>query len=48
MEDCVLNYTDSGQGPIVDPFEHGNEPAGSTKYGVFLDKIDKTGNVRTT
>jgi len=32
-----LDASGSGQGPVADSCEHGNEPLGSIKGGEFLD-----------
>jgi hypothetical protein len=34
---CGLDASGSGQGPVADCFEHGNEPSGPPKGGEFLD-----------
>jgi hypothetical protein len=34
---CGLNSFGSGEGPVVGPCEHGNEPSGSIKGREFLD-----------
>jgi hypothetical protein len=34
---CGLQSSGSGQGPVEDFCEHGNEPPGSIKCGEFLD-----------
>jgi hypothetical protein len=34
---CGLDSSDSGQGRVVGPCEHGNEFSGSIKGGEFLD-----------
>jgi hypothetical protein len=33
MRGCGLDSCGSGQGPVVGPCEHGNEPLGSIKGG---------------
>jgi hypothetical protein len=37
VERCGLDSCDSGRGPIVDSFEHDNEPSGYIKVREFLD-----------
>jgi hypothetical protein len=32
-----LDASGSGQGPVTNTFQHGNEPSGSIKGGEFLD-----------
>jgi hypothetical protein len=34
---CVLDASSSGKGPVAGFCEHGNEPSGSVKGGLFLD-----------
>jgi hypothetical protein len=34
---CGLDSSDSGQGPVADLCEHGNEPSGSMKGRKFLE-----------
>jgi hypothetical protein len=31
VKGCGLDLSDSGEGPVVGPCEHGNEPMGSIK-----------------
>jgi len=37
MGGCGLDSSGSGQGPVVCPCEHSNEPWSSVKGGEFLD-----------
>jgi hypothetical protein len=37
-EGCGLDSSDSGQGPVMGPCEHGNEPLGSIKGRYFLTR----------
>jgi hypothetical protein len=34
-----MDMSGSGQGPVVGPYEHGNEPSGSITGGEFLDHL---------
>jgi len=36
---CELDTSGSGQVPVTDSCEHGNEPSGSITGGVFLDYL---------
>jgi hypothetical protein len=36
---AVMNSSGSGQGPVADCCEHGDEPSGSIKGGEFLDQL---------
>jgi hypothetical protein len=36
---CGVDSSDSGQGRVAGCCEHGNEPSGSVKGGVFLDYL---------
>jgi hypothetical protein len=36
---CGLDTSGSGQGPVADSYEHGNEPLGSTEGEEFLDQL---------
>jgi hypothetical protein len=37
VETCRLDSSGSGQGQVVGPCEHSNEPLGSIKGGEFFD-----------
>jgi hypothetical protein len=37
MGKCGLDSSDSVQGPVAGSCEHGNDPSGSIKDGVFLE-----------
>jgi hypothetical protein len=37
FRECGLDSLGSGYGQVVSSCEHGNEPLGSIKCGVFLD-----------
>jgi len=37
VEECRLDSSGAGQGPVAGSCEDGNEPSGSIKDGEFLD-----------
>jgi hypothetical protein len=39
VENCGLHSSGSGEGPVVDSCEHGNEPSGSIKGREFTDYL---------
>jgi hypothetical protein len=39
VESCPLDSSGSGQGPVAGYCEHGNEPSGSIKGGVFIEYL---------
>jgi hypothetical protein len=36
---CGMDSTGSGEDPVADSCEHGNEPSGSIKRGEFLQQL---------
>jgi hypothetical protein len=41
VEKCELDFSDSGQGPMVSSYENSNELSGSIKDREFLDQLSQ-------